>query len=248
MNQDNTISQEEFNTIEQYLLNTMPSGDKEVFERKLTIDNNLKQKLEDVKTLMDGIEIESLKDKLDVFYEDLVLTNDDIHTTKVIKLPWYRKFGVAASVVILLGLGSLWYFNINTHETLYANYFKADPGLPTLMGTEDTNFEFYDAMVNYKQGDYATAISKWNALLKTKTENDTLNYFVGVAKMANKDVNSAIPLLEHVTTTEGSAFKNEAYYYLGLAYLQANNMELAKKYLNLSTIANSKALLSELND
>ena len=114
--------------------------------------------------------------------------------------------------------------------------------------SSNNNFEFYDAMVSYKQGDYTTAINKWEKLLQAKPSNDTLNYFIGVAHLANKNEVEAIPFLNVVTNYSNSAFLNESYYYLGLAYLKNNNVKLAKKNLNFSTVDNSKLILSKLND
>ena len=114
--------------------------------------------------------------------------------------------------------------------------------------SSNTNFEFYDAMVNYKQGDYKVAIKKWTALLENNAVNDTLNYFLGMAYLANKNEKVAIPLFKTVTKNRNSYFKNDAYYYLGLAYLKSGNVQLAKKNLTFSTLDNSKSLLSELSN
>ncbi|WP_353779320.1 tetratricopeptide repeat protein [Winogradskyella sp. 3972H.M.0a.05] len=251
MNQNNDISPEEFELIESYLLNTMTDSEKETFESKLSTDETLREKVEDYRALLKAIESQSLKEKLDAFHDesieqtDVVALDDNFSSST----SWYKTYGIAASLIVFIGLASLWYFNQpSASEKLYNDYFSPDPGLPTLMSNSNENFEFYDAMVTYKQGDYDSAITKWNTLLEAKPQNDTLNYFIGVAKMANKEVEEAIKHLEVVTESDTNSFKNEAHYYLGLAYLQIDNIELAKKNLNFSSIDNSKALLSELND
>ena len=256
MNSDtNNISPEEFEAIECYLDGTMDETELITFEEQMKSDFSLKEKVENQRILLLAIEEQSLKDKLNTFHQDTILEEDP----KVIPISakkshqttskWYKKYTVAASIIVVFGLGSLWYFSsTNNTRKLYNKYFSPDPGLATVMSSNTANFDFYDAMVNYKQGQYTTAISKWETLLANQPKNDTLNYFIGVAQLANSNEKSAIPFLEKVTNISNSNFKNEAYYYLGLAYLKSDNVELAKKYLTFSTIDNSKALLSELND
>jgi len=177
----NNISQDEFEKIEAYLNQKLSKEDLVVFKNRLTKEKGFKTKVNDIKTVLIGLETQALKEE------------------------------------------------------------------PTTMSNND-NYEFYEAMVNYKQGDYKTAISKWEVLQKTKPNNDTLNYFIGVANMANKNETNAISFLENVTKNSEFTLVNDAYYYLGLAYLKVNKVDEAKANLLKSNTENSKALLSELNN
>src|SRR5690606_23244373 len=107
------------------------------------------------------------------------------------------------------------------NQKLYAEFFVPDPGLPTTMSSTN-NYTFFDAMVNYKQGDYKTAIKKWETLEAANTENDTLIYFLGVAHLAKGNTEDAISYLEKSKDFKDSVFKNDAYYYLGMAHLKNN--------------------------
>ncbi|RKE98311.1 tetratricopeptide repeat protein [Ichthyenterobacterium magnum] len=246
------ITQEEFELIERYLLNTMSETEFISFNETLKTDSLLKEKVENCRITLQAIEEQSLIEKFDTFHQEITLENN----SKIISLSdnvkqvkWYKKYTVAASIILLLGLSGIWYLSSTQNpKQLYNKYFNVDPGLPTIMSDNTSHFKFYDAMVNYKQGEYIIAISKWEALLKNKPQNDTLNYFIGVAHLANKNEDAAIKFLDNVILNSNTTFKNEAYHYLGLAYLKTNNIELAKKNLTFSTIDNSKALLSELND
>lgn len=245
MNLNNNITQELLETVERYYNNTMTSAERSEFENKLNNSSSFKTQVEDIKTLILGIEVQSLKEQLNSFHKEL--SNSEVLETKQPKPKVLNFVKIAVAASIIIALGSFWYFNSNTNEKLYTEYFSVDPGLPTTMSSNNS-FEFYDAMVNYKQGDYTTAINKWEKLLQAKPSNDTLNYFIGVAHLANKNEVEAIPFLNVVTNYSNSAFLNESYYYLGLAYLKNNNVKLAKKNLNFSTVDNSKLILSKLND
>lgn len=242
MDNTNNISQELLESVEKYINKTLSITELQEFEDKLKKDSEFKAQVDDIKTMLFGIEAQALKEKLEDFHQDIIPSSNK---TAKIKFLNFKKIAVAAALII--AVGCFWFFNQNSSDRLYAKYFKPDPGLPTTM-SNTKNFKFYDAMVNYKRGDYKLAIKKWESLQKTKPINDTLNYFIGVAYLANSNENKAINLLESVIATKESSFINEAYYYLGLAHLKAKHIELAKENFKLSSVKNSQILLSELTD
>ena len=103
-------------------------------------------------------------------------------------------------------------------------------------------------MVHYKHKNYDLSIKKWSILSQKNPSNDTLNYFLGVAHMANKNMDKAIPYLEKTikNTNPEFPFLKDAYYYLGLAYIKEGNINLAKKYLTLSDTDVAKTIISKL--
>ena len=240
MKDNSNISQELLETIERYYNNTMPQQERLDFELKMNEDSEFKAQVEDIKTLILGIKNQSLKEELDGFHEDLPIRKVK-DKRRIGAFPHLGKYTAAAA--ILLAIALLWVYSVPQNERLYATYFTPDPGLPTVMSS-NSNFEFYDAMVNYKQGDYTVAITKWKSIDR---KGDTLNYFLGVAYLANKNENKAIKFLEKATQNSDFVLSNEAYYYLGLAHLKQGNIEQAKISLAHSNVENSKALLSKLN-
>lgn len=241
----NNITQEEFESIEAYLNNSLSKEDLLIFENRLQNDEGFAAKVEDIKTVLKGIETQALKEQLDIFHNEMTSTEEDtdVIEPKVKSLKW-RKIAVAAALII--AAGSFWFLNRDSNEQLYAEFYSPDPGLPTTMSSTK-NYEFYKAMVSYKQGHYNEALKNWTNELKTKVDNDTLNYFVGSALLADKKESEAISYLEEVTKQDNSVFKNEALYYLGLAYLKNNNLEKAKEYLQKSDFTKAKDLLKKLN-
>lgn len=240
------ITPKDFEHIEKYLNNNLDAKEEEQFKLRLQTDTEFQSKVEEIKTILTGIETQALKEQLNLFHEDFEkdTVNTKIKNPKVHALNWKR---LLVAAVIIIAAGSFWFLTGNTNERLYAKYFSPDPGLPTTMSNSD-NYEFYEAMVTYKQGDYHTAITKWEALQRSKPNNDTLNYFIGVAYLANENETNAILYLEKVIKNPEFVFVNDANFYLGLAYLKTKNIEKAKARLQNSTGDNSKALLSELND
>lgn len=249
MNPNIDITQKLLESVERYLNNSMDANERKTFEDRLKNDYEFKTQVEDIKTMLLGIETQSLKEKLDDFHkattpEPSESANDV--TKKKKALLNLGKFAAAAAIII--AFGSIWFFSSPPNKKLYAKYFKPDPGLPTTMSTTD-NYDFYNAMVNYKRGNYALAIDKWQVLLAKNPENDTLNYFLGVAHLANKNEVEAIPFLERsVQSQDTFPLIHDAYHYLGLAYLKDGNLTLAKKYLELSNTEIGNKIISELGD
>ncbi|MDG1729577.1 MAG: hypothetical protein P8K68_11735 [Algibacter sp.] len=244
MKDNSDISEELLEIIERYINGSMTSQELKDFNQLLELDDDFKLKVEDIKTMLIGIEAQSLKEQLNEFHTDIPKTIVSKSTDIKVRYLNWNKIAVAAAIII--AFGSIWFFSIPKNEKLYTEYFKLDPGLPTTMSRTD-NFDFYDAMVNYKHGDYQMAIDKWKVLQEKKPNNDTLNYFLGVAHLANKNVSDAIPYLERSIEAEDNfTFLDDAYLYLGLAYLKEGNTELAKKNLDISNTETSKALISKL--
>lgn len=238
--------QEDFEHIEKYVNGNLDPTELEQFEQRLLNDAEFRSKVEELKVTLIGIEAQALKEQLDIFHEELHenTCTSETESTKTTTLNW-KYILVAAALII--AAGSFWFLKTDTNEQLYAKYFSPDPGLPTAMSSSD-NYEFYEAMVSYKQGHYQSAISKWEILQKKKPNNDTLNYFIGVAYLADKNEQTAIPFLEEVVKDSNFPLIDDAFYYLGLAYLKTQNINKAKANLHKSTIDNSKALLSELKN
>ncbi len=245
MNNNNKISQEQFEQIDRYVLNEMDHNEREAFESQLKKQPELKQLVEQHKTLIEAIEIEGLKNLMDKLHDQETNRVFPLNTNKKRPKTSFYNYAIAASLILLVSIFGVLLFDQNPNKKLYAKYFKPDPGLPTTM-SETSNFEFYDAMVNYKQGDYEKAISKWEIIQEKNQHSDTINYFLGVAHLANENEDLAISYLKFVSDSDEKSFENETNYYLGLAYLKSDNVELAKKYLTFSKIDNSKDILNEL--
>lgn len=216
------------------------------FEEQLHNDPAFKRLVEDIRTTLLGIETQALKERLDEFHEAIPKHSSSEKSNGRPKLRFlsFTKIAIAAGIIIALGM--FWVFSGSSNDKLYSKYFTPDPGLPTTMGASD-NFAFYDAMVNYKQADYPTAISKWEKLEQKSPDNDTINYFLGVAYLADKNAKKAVPYLKKTINYVDSVFLDDAYYYLGLAYLKSDKIEEARQVFEKSKSDKSLEILKKLD-
>ena len=243
MEDKHDIPQELFEAIERYVNGTMEPDELKDFNDYLKIDSEFKAQVEDIRTILLGKGNEPIQEKLQNSLKDSQQpksNNDSFNKNPLINIS-----RITLIIALIIALGGIWFFSISPNQKLYNKYFKPASELQVI---DTKNTTFNDAMMDYNKGDYKTAIAKWNILNTEKPNNDTLNYYLGVAKMANKNVADAIPFLERSVSKNTFPLINDAYYYLGLAYLNEGNIELAKKYLSLSNVKNSAEILQQLTD
>lgn len=244
MKDNSKITPELIEAVERYDNGTMAYEERTHFEEQLQSNPVFKTQVEDIRTILLGIETQALKEQLDVFHKEISETRPIQKSTRKKRFLSFTKIGIAAGFIIALGI--FWALNGSSNQRLYNKYFKPDPGLPTTMSTSD-NFVFYDAMVNYKQGDYKIAISKWEKLELKAPKNDTINYFLGVAYLADKNPEKAVAYLNKTTNNAKSVFLEDAYYYLGLAYLKSDQTDAAIQAFQKSQSDKSLEILKKLN-
>lgn len=253
MENNNHISQEEFEKFERYILGHMEAKERIAFENTIASDKVLSQKLDDMKVILEGVEEAAFRNNLDEIHQELEKETSEPKEPKKpaekvdnVKLfPW-KSFSIAASLLLITGFFAwLLLFRSDPNERLFMAYYQADPGLVTAMSSE-SNYEFDRAMVDYKSGLYQEALRRWTPLLEEKPENDTLNYFVGSAHLALKDAKIAQSFLEKVTRLPEGRFLQDAYWYLALSYLSEGEIELAKKNLEKSDHPDKEDLMESL--
>lgn len=207
------ISKELFERIEKYLLDEMPDMEKLVFEEEMKGSPQLRKEVVLQGEMMLAVEAGEMKSRLETIHKKV--------TQKHTSPTWYL---VAASIILLVSLG-IWTLNRpDKAEKLFAANLTIEPGLPVPMSATN-NYQFYDAMVDYKSGKYDLAISKWKALLIEHPENDTLNYFVGIALFNSEDYGQAIPYFDQVLNLNSQSFSGKSEWYSALSFLQTKEFD-----------------------
>jgi predicted Zn-dependent protease len=245
LDSNKSISQQEFERIESYILGQMTEEETSVFEAELKQNPELQSNYEDIKFILTEVEISSLKESMDDFHAELLSSTPVVPIASKKQIFW-KPYAIAASILCLLVI-SIWVFmgSAPENEKLFLAYFQPDPGLVTAMGT-NSNYEFDRGMVDYKTGDYQAAISRWEMLLKEKPDNDTLNYFIGSALLATGEASEAQRFLEKVIKNQSGIFQKEASWYLGLSLLKSGKPEEAIMFLQNSGREEAAEIIEKL--
>ena len=215
------------------------------FEQRMRTDEELRSRVEELRLVMLGISQSLLRSKLDEFHT--LVPGQDQKPAVRRSSGWYTKWAMAASLLVIVALTAWWGLaRRHAPDTLFSRYYKPDPGLMTLMTEGNSNYVFEKAMVEYKNGDYNQALSAWTGLLRQQPDNDTLLYFSGSAALAAGRYAEAIRYLKPVAGYAGGAFRNDARWYLGLAYLGAGHKDSARVQIGLAEHPGRPALLKAL--
>jgi tetratricopeptide (TPR) repeat protein len=216
MKEFENIPQQDFERIEDYLLRKMPEKERKKFEKEILSNAELKKEVDIQRELMLAVEASEMKNQLSIIHQKI--------TKRKLIMPW---MAVAASIIIFISVG-YWMLNKpDKYERLFAENMTVDPGLPVPMSATN-NYIFYDAMVDYKSGKYEVAINKWEPLLIQNPENDTLNYYLGVANFNIEQYKIAIPYFENSASQENASFLGKSEWYLALSFLKTNDFEKLK--------------------
>jgi tetratricopeptide (TPR) repeat protein len=202
-----------FERIESYLLGTQSADEKEAFEVELEASEALRAEVEVQRELQTSIELGSLASTL-----------DDIHGSHhSSKLSSGKKWlSLAAGLAVFLVL-TYWFTSAQTRaEELFAEYKTTEPGMPVPMSSTN-QYDFYDAMVDYKTEKYDLAIRKWSALLVEKPHNDTVLYFIGSAHYNLNQYETALNFYGEMGVDSAGPYMYKAQWYTLLCDLKLGN-------------------------
>lgn len=234
------ISQEEFEEIENYLLDTLSLAQREDFEKRMESDSVLREEVILQQKLLTAVELGSI--------------GNDFQKTESSKVKSFqigRLWAIAAVFVGIILLSTIGYLFLRDSDSdskidLYSAYFYPDPGLPVVMSSTE-NYEFYDGMVSYKEGKYEEAIAIWSKLPDSRLNSDTLLYYKGVAFMNLEKFEESAYYLDLVIEDQGSEFHAKAKWHRALIHIHQNEKDHAIELLeNLLPDSRAEELLKEL--
>ncbi|WP_460220138.1 tetratricopeptide repeat protein [Psychroserpens sp. MEBiC05023] len=142
----------------------------------------------------------------------------------------YKKWLVAATVVVLLGLSSFWYFSAIDTEKLYAENFKPYRNVvqPIVRGESNTDVKT-KAFTAYETKKYTEALDYFDKMLK-ENPNETIAFYKANVLLKLNKTEEAISILKtNLKTPDSLDAKNT--WYLALAELRLNNIKNAKDRL-----------------
>ncbi|WP_298548627.1 hypothetical protein [uncultured Aquimarina sp.] len=242
-------TQELFEKIEGYLTQTLSKEEVLAFEKEMAEDSELKRELEKQRELH---KVLSDKDTLD-FKEKLQKISAEIKKEQSRSNTYFSYWKIAASIIIILGVGTLLWNNLNktnNFSDLYASYYKPYPVEDVTRG--DTTNEWEEIVKNYSEGNYDSVISK---LEKTNSfiTSERIRLYLGNSYLNTGKEREA--LLQFEMISDASRYRETANWYRALTHLKLGetnkSLEILKEIINYNGIYKEKAMqlkaeLSEL--
>ena len=215
-----------------YFSNQLTVEQEELFEDLLKTDTDFKQQFDfekDLKQVIRNKETKDLKRKLAGFEKNI--SKD----TPVRELPRtdYRKWAMAASVALLIGLGWLGYNNFSGSDygNLYDENFQQYPNTVYAItrGDNDDNSLERKAFVAYETDENVSAIEFFEEL-KTTENSENVTFYLAQSYLKNEQPKKAIVFFEEVVSGKGE-FAPQALWYAALSYLKTDQKENAMQVL-----------------
>lgn len=115
-----------------------------------------------------------------------------------------------------------------SNDQIYANYFNPVELSLVVRSEEEQTLE-KEAEISFNKKDYKAASDKLRELLINKPLNKRLLLYKAITDISLGDQNSARSVLNKLS--EDKLYKSESNYFIGLSYLQSNNLDEAIQYL-----------------
>ncbi len=199
---------EDIEWLDQYIKGTLNATEIQALEARLSVESDLKNDLEVLKVMRQGMRAEVLADKLEMMrgWEEEMVENRGSNggESKSALIISIKKWMAAASIVFLLGAGWWWIAKESKHQ----QYAWKDE-------------EFYKYILH--QTERSNEIDK--------DQQKTLAYNLFTAKHFSE----AKPKLESLWVNQRDTL---AYFYLGITEVSLGNKEKAKAIFNASELVN----------
>ncbi len=169
--------------------------------------------------------------------------------------------GIAASILLFIGIGNWWSLGEQSLPNLADGNFSAPaieltytaPEIESVSATQRVQALLSEALEAYRNKQFDKTLSIFNNLRSEYNyETDEMLLYEAIIDYQSENYKAATDILQSITT-KNSKIKNEAHWYLALAYLKTEQKELAKKQLEVVAEQasvhqkNAKKLLGKIN-
>ncbi len=143
------------------------------------------------------------------------------------------RWSIAVGFSLLILLGGFYFFKQGplSNQDLFAENFSPSANVlhPVVRG-DNSKTEIENAFVFYENNEFQEFI---NHISKTAYTNPDYDFFIANAYLAKGNTSEAISILKKYLTSMNINFKDKAHWYLGLAYLNEKQPDLAKAQFEL---------------
>jgi len=228
-------SEEKYILIEKYLSEKLEGAALENFEAQLQADPALKEELDLHRQLRETLkgekvhELRNVLNEVDENWKSPVTTTD---TAKVVNFNFRRVLSIAAAVALLF-IGYHWFLNNNfSSQEIYASNFEPYVMVFDQRSANPSEVSTLDqAIAQYHNKDFGTSADTFEKLLAEDRENMIYIFYVANARLANQETDKAIALFKKIIKANDLSFVEQSRWYLALAYLQKDDKEHAKLWL-----------------
>lgn len=218
--------------VEKYRSGDLDGDDLIAFEKELKINSELQKvyKLhEEIDQALKDKEANALRDTL----EDAYVHLREREKKKRIHMISY--ISVAASIIILIGLGLIFLLQSNRimsndeiYELYYSHYeipsdYRSD--------VEDTESVLKNAISNYNHKNFETSFELFKSVIYTDSSKNAAYFLAGLSLMELSKYQDALSYFSHVISQNDIHFGQQSEWFLALSYIGLNDIQNAEPLL-----------------
>ena len=207
--------------LQSYFSNSLTKEQRILFDQLLEEDASFLEQFNFEKNLKRVIaenQKQELKTKITQFETEISSKSVPV---KIFSAKKFQKWYVAASIVLLIGIGSMAYYGFSgpNYDNLYDNNFQTYPNtvFEIARGESIESLE-REAFTAYELKDYKTAIEKFDKISESD-DREYLDFYMGISYLNLNQLDRAETFLSK-TIAENADFTAEAHWYLAMTYLK----------------------------
>lgn len=211
-----------FELLEDYLNGKLSKEEKKAFEKRLNADPNLKKELEKHKLLHEVI---ADFDTIDFRKKIQEIEKDVSFKQNKKRNKWLLP--IAASLVILIGIGMIWTIYEPSEDNLFDEYYSPYPVEDIRRGSQGQIP--HQVLNDYLSKKYDEIISDFELLVRKYPKNDSIKMYLGTSYLEENRTQEALSVFK---TIDDNAYKEHALWYISLCYLNLEDRENCIKTLD----------------
>lgn len=212
--------------IDKYYLNELSVAELKEFEQLLQTDAELRKEFQfqnDLSVSIKSLEKDGLKSILQQHEKE----------KKLSKNSGWKKWLVAASIIILIGVAGISYLKLDSpnYDQLYVENYEAYPNTEfNITRGENNPSREYQAFTAYESGNYKQAILLFSEL-KEGNASEYVDFYLAQSFLANENHEKALSIFEEIIQNQ-EAFSDESHWFAALAALKLNKKTTVQKHLS----------------
>jgi len=223
--------------MDDYLNGVLSDEDLMLLRKEVELDPELLEELRNSKELLVGLKVQhknSVKAELTALYQKTKLKKEEKRRIN----PFYY-YGIAASFLLLIALGVVFFTQSskNSHEEIYATYYKPMAAVSNYRGTDTEDIKSV-AIEYYKNQNYLAASHEFKLLLKSNKEDVYTKILLSNCYLNINKEQEAIAILAEIKDVDDLYYSQYIYWYLGLAYLKTDQVEKCQEIMSVIIASN----------
>ncbi len=214
----------------QYLDGEMQGAEKISFEQELSADKKLQDDLDSLKATREAIKLYGLQQKVSGIHQQM-MQEMELPVRKMSSTRRIIRYSIAAAASVILIVGGIFgynFYSLSSGKVFSSNYHSYE--LNTLR--DGDTLQFSPVEKAYREKDYKKVV-ELQALYNSTPVKETFLAAMSYVELGNstKAIEEFKKLIAENETANTDLFKDEAEYYLALAYISNKDYDFALELL-----------------